>query len=141
MFYFFHYKICYLSYITSQTFLICSYQCLFLFLDQTLICHEINYMDPYLDSMEREVEGGSPSFIQHRANTSYEMQNECLLNCEELLEDQRFVCLYDIHGKQVRQGLLQDMVVGDILHDKPISPDDAMVSYKALQSQKLGFMN
>ena len=44
-----------------------------------------------MDSMEREIEGGSPSFIRHRANRSYEMQNEYLLNCEELLENQRFV--------------------------------------------------
>ena len=55
------------------------------------------------------------------------MQNENLLNCEELLEDQRFVFFYDIHGKQVGKILLQNMVVGDILRDKPISPDDAVV--------------
>ena len=58
-------------------------------------------MDPYLDFMEHEDEGGSPSFIRHRANRSHEMQNEYHLNCEQLLEDQRFVYLYDIHGKQV----------------------------------------
>ena len=117
----------YLSYITSQIFLVCSYQCLFLLLDKTLIYHKISYMDSYLDSMERENEGGSPSFIRHRANRSYEMQNEYLLNRKELLEDQMFVYLYDIHGKQVGKRLLQDMVVGDILYDKPISLDDAMV--------------
>ena len=54
-----------------------------------------------MDSMEREVEGGSSSFIRHRANRSYEMQNEYVLNYEALLENQRFVFLYDIHGKQV----------------------------------------
>ena len=91
MFYFFYYKICYLSYITSQTFLRHLYQCLFLLFDRTLIYHEISYMDPYLDSMKCEVEGRSPLFIQHRTNRSYEMKNEYLLNCEELLEDQRFV--------------------------------------------------
>ena len=52
-------------------------------------------MDPYLDSMEREDEGGSPSFLRHLANRSYEMQNEYLLN----YKDQKFVYLYDIHGK------------------------------------------
>jgi hypothetical protein len=55
------------------------------------------------------------------------MQNEYLSNCEEFLEDQRFVFIYDIHDKQVGKELLQDMVVGDILHDKPISPYDAAV--------------
>ena len=55
------------------------------------------------------------------------MQNEYLLNCEELMEVQRFVYLYDIHGKQVGKKLLQYMVVGDILYGKPISPDDAVV--------------
>ena len=80
-----------------------------------------------MNSTTREVEGRSPSFIRHRANKSYEMQNEYLLNCEELLENQRFVFLYDIHGKQVEKILLQSMVVGDILHDKPISPDDVVV--------------
>ena len=39
-------------------------------------------MDAYLDSMEREVEGGPPSIIRHCANRNYEMLNEYLLNCE-----------------------------------------------------------
>jgi len=55
------------------------------------------------------------------------MQNEYLLNLEELSEDQRFIFLHDIHGKQVGKWLLKDMVVGNILHDKSISPDDAVV--------------
>ena len=62
-------------------------------------------MDPYLNSMECEDEGGCPSFIRHRANRSYEMQNEYLLDYEELLEDRRFVYLYNIHGKQVGKKL------------------------------------
>ena len=92
----FYYKICNLSYITSQTFLTYSYQCLFFLLYQTLTYNEINYMDTYLDSMEHEVVGDTPPFIQHWTNRSYEMKNEYLPNCEELLEDQRFVFLYDI---------------------------------------------
>ena len=79
--------------------------------------HEINYMDSYLDSMEYKVGGESPSFIRHSTNRSYEIQIE-------LLKDQRFVFIYYIHGKQVGKWYLQDMVVGDILHDKPISLDD-----------------
>ena len=58
-------------------------------------------MDSYLDSMEREVEDGSLRYVQYHTNRSYEMKNEYLLNCEELLEDQRFVFLYNIQGKQV----------------------------------------
>ena len=84
-------------------------------------------MDPYLDSMEHEDEGGSPSFIQHRANKSYEMQNEYLLNCKEVLEDQRFVYLYDIHDEQGGKKTLTRYGWRDILHDKPISPYDAVV--------------
>ena len=37
-----------------------------------------------------------------------------------------FFC-YDIHDKQVEKWLLQHIVVGDILRDKPISSDDAVV--------------
>ena len=87
--------------------------------------------------MECEIEGGSPSFIRHRANRNYEMQNEYLLNCEELLENQRFVFFYDIHDKQVRKGFLQDMVVGDILHDKLISPDDVVVFIQGITIHKV----
>ena len=54
-FFFFHYIICCLNYITFQIFLICSYQCLFILLDQTYIYHEISYMDLHLDSMERKI--------------------------------------------------------------------------------------
>ena len=77
------------------------YQCLFFLLYHTFIYHKISYMDSYLDSMEREVEDGSLRYIQYHTNRSYEMKNEYLLNCEELLEDQRFVFLYNIQGKQV----------------------------------------
>ena len=45
----------------------------------------------------------------------------------KIIGNQRFGCRYDIHGKQVRKKLLQDKVVGDILHDEPISLDDAVV--------------
>ena len=33
------------------------------------------------------------------------------------------------------------MVVGDILHDKPISPNDAMVFIQGITISELGFMN
>ena len=69
------------------------------------------------------------------------MENEYLLNCEELLEDQMFGYLYDIHGKQIGKVLLLDMVVRDILHDKAISPDDVVVFIQILQSHKLRFIN
>ena len=55
------------------------------------------------------------------------------------MEDQRFVFLYDIHGKQVGKGFLQDMLVGDVLHNKPISPDDAVVFIQVITISEIRF--
>ena len=52
----------------------------FFLLDRTLIYHEIGYIDLYLDSMEREVEGGFLPIIQHCIIRNYEMKNEYLYN-------------------------------------------------------------
>ena len=98
-------------------------------------------MNSYLESMEREDEGGSPSFIRHRANRSFEMQNQYLSNCQELSEDQRFVYLYDIHGKQVGKGLLQDRLSVIYYMINQYLQMMQLFSYKVLQSWKLGFMN
>ncbi len=73
--------------------------------------------------MEAGDQNGSPSFVRHRTNRNYEVQINNPLNSQ----DRRYVFIHDIHDKQVGGGLLQDMVVGDILHGKPLSLDDAVV--------------
>ena len=140
MFYFVHYKISYLSYITSQTFLICSYQTLFLLLDHTLIYHEINYIDFHLDSMEREVEGGTPSFIQYHANKNYKMQNEYLPNYDELFEDRKFFFITFMANKLENDyyKIWLSVIYYMINQYRQMMQ---WSSYKVLQSHKFGFMN